>query len=206
MNRRGNIGKVAALDERLGMLISRNREKLIHAIVFFATNTQHCGKVKLFKLLYLLDFAHFRQTGRSVTGLDYRAWKMGPVPLELMQEWDQLEADMAQAIEIVPEKVIDYVRERVVPISKFDDSHFTSRELRLMTEIAERFREELTRPLIGFTHEDRGPWDKIWDGGRGNNERIPYVLSIADNDPNRDIVLAAAHEYSGIAAAAPRGH
>jgi uncharacterized phage-associated protein len=188
------------------MLISRNREKLINAIVYFATNTHHCGKVKLFKLLYLLDFAHFRHTGRSVTGLDYRAWKMGPVPLELMQEWDQLEADMAAAVQIVPEKVIDYIRERVVPISSFDDSQFTPRELRLMTELADKFKDELTKPLIGFTHEDRGPWDKIWDGGRGNNERIPYVLSIPDNDPNRDIVLDAAHEYSGVAAAAPRGH
>jgi len=28
------------------VLISRNREKLINAIVYFASNTQHCGKVK----------------------------------------------------------------------------------------------------------------------------------------------------------------
>jgi hypothetical protein len=71
------------------MLISRNREKLINIVVYFASNTRHCGKVKLFKLLYLLDFTHFRGTGRSVTGLDYRAWKMGPVPFGLMQEWDE---------------------------------------------------------------------------------------------------------------------
>jgi len=188
------------------MLISRSREKLINAIVYFASSTQHCGKVKLFKLLYLLDFAHFRETGRSVTDLEYRAWKMGPVPLELMQEWDQLEPDMAKAIEIVPEKVIDYIRERVVSRVAFDELLFTRREMRLMQEIAARFRDELTKPLIGFTHEDRGPWDKIWDSGRGNNERIPYALALADADPNRDAILASALEYEGIAAAAPRGH
>lgn len=55
------------------MFVSSTREKLINAIVFFAANTRHCGKVKLFKLLYLLDFAHFRETGRSVTGLGTRA-------------------------------------------------------------------------------------------------------------------------------------
>ena len=188
------------------MLISRSREKLINAIVYFASSTQHCGKVKLFKLLYLLDFAHFRETGRSVTDLEYRAWKMGPVPLELMQEWDQLEPDMAKAIEIVPEKVIDYIRERVVSRVAFDELLFTRREMRLMQEIAARFRDELTKPLIGFTHEDRGPWDKIWDSGRGNNERIPYALALADADPNRDAILTSALEYEGIAAAAPRGH
>jgi hypothetical protein len=52
------------------VLISRSRQKLIQTAVFFASNTQGCGKVKLFKLIYLLDFAHFRETGRSVTGLD----------------------------------------------------------------------------------------------------------------------------------------
>ena len=116
------------------MLISRDREKLINAVVYFASNTRHCGKVKLFKLLYLLDFAHFRETGRSVTGLDYLAWKMGPVPFALMQEWDELESDMAKAVSIVPEKVIDFIRERVVPNIAFDDSLFTRRELRLMKE------------------------------------------------------------------------
>lgn len=188
------------------MLITYNREKLIGAVVYFAANTEHCGKVKLFKLLYLLDFAHFRETGRSVTGLDYRAWKMGPVPLELMQEWDQPEADLASAVDIVPEKVIDYIRERVVPKVQFDDSPFTRRELRLMEELAARFRTELTKPLVGFTHEDRGPWDKIWDGGRGNSERIPYALAVSDTDPNRKAILGAADEYEGIAAAATRGH
>jgi uncharacterized phage-associated protein len=188
------------------MLISRAREKLINTVVYFASNTRHCGKVKLFKLLYLLDFSHFREAGRSVTGLDYRAWKMGPVPLELMQEWEELEADMATAISIVPERVIDFIRERVVPKVAFDDSLFTRRELRLMHELSTNFADELTKPLIGFTHEERGPWDKIWDGGRGNNERIPYSLAVSDSDPNRDVILESAREYEGIFAAAPYGH
>ena len=188
------------------MLISNNREKLTNAVVYFASSTRHCGKVKLFKLLYLLDFTHFRETGRSVTGLDYRAWKMGPVPLELMQEWDELEADMASAISIVPEKVIDLIRERVVPKVAFDDSLFTRHELRLMRELSSNFENELTKPLIGFTHEERGPWYKIWDGGRGNDERIPYTLAVPDSDPNRNAVLESAHEYECIIAAALHGH
>lgn len=188
------------------MLISRQREKLINAIVYFATNTRYCGKVKLFKLLYLLDFTHFRETGRSVTGLDYLAWKMGPVPSDLVQEWDQLELDMAAAIAVVPEPVIDYVRERVEPKVAFDDSHFTKRELRVMEELAAQFRDGLTKPLISFTHTEFGPWDKIWDSGRGNNERIPYTLAMPDDDPNREAVLAAAHEHEAILAADSRRH
>ena len=70
------------------MLLSHEREKLINAIIYFAKYTQYLGKIKLFKLLYLLDFEHFRMTGRSVTGLGYHAWKYGPVPIALDQEWD----------------------------------------------------------------------------------------------------------------------
>ena len=68
------------------MIITHHREKLINAIIYFATHTKYCGKTKLLKLLYFLDFSHFKRTGKSVTGLDYFAWGMGPVPKELFKE------------------------------------------------------------------------------------------------------------------------
>ncbi|MGA9827460.1 MAG: Panacea domain-containing protein [Rhodanobacteraceae bacterium] len=183
------------------MMVSHERDKLINAIVFFARNTNYCGKIKLIKLLYLLDFEHFRQTGRSVTGMDYRAWKMGPVPLEFYKEWDVPEADLASAIDIVPEKVVDFTRETVLPKVEFDDSHFTKRELRIMSELANKLRDSYSKPMVDMTHAERGPWEKIWEGGRGDGERIPYSLAIADDDPHRDAILASASEYAGLAAA-----
>jgi uncharacterized phage-associated protein len=188
------------------MLQNRNREKFIQAILYFAHNTAALGKVKLFKLLYLLDFAHFRETGLSVTGLDYNAWKFGPVPEPLMQEWEQLGPDLATAVTIEPELVFDYVRETVVPKVGFDDSLFTKRELRLMRELAGRFRDEMTQPMVNYTHAERGPWDKIWDSGRGSFERIPYSLAVPDDDPNRDAILDAALEYDAMAAAISQRH
>lgn len=188
------------------MLISRDREKLVNAIVFFARNTRYCGKTKLFKLLYLLDFHHFRATGRSVTGLEYRAWKHGPVPFELVQEWDAFEPDLAAAVEIVPEPVYDFDRFRVDAKVQFDDQHFTKRELRLMRDLADHHRDDMTPLLVGLTREERGPWDKIWDGGRGNDQRIPYALAVPDDDPNRDAILQAAEDYESIAKADSMRH
>ena len=60
------------------MLVSHSRDKLINAILYFAEHTRGLGNIKLFKPLYPLDFEHFRQTARPVTGMEYRAWKMGP--------------------------------------------------------------------------------------------------------------------------------
>ena len=181
------------------MLISRERQKLIQAVVYFAAHTHYCGKLKLIKLLYLLDFAHFRETGKSVTGLDYSAWMMGPVPVTFYEEWDDMQADMASAIEIVPERVIDFVRETVRTRVPFDDSHFTPRELRLMRELAERFRDDMSRPMINVTHAESGPWSAIWDNGRGRNERIPFNLAIPSDDPQRDAILESAKHYADLA-------
>jgi len=184
------------------MIVSPDREKRVNAIVYFASHTKYCGKIKLIKLLYLLDFTHYRATGRGVTGLEYHAWRLGPVPIDVYQEWDELGADLAEVVSIVPEKVIDYTRERVVAKREFDPQLFTSRELELMDNLARRFRDEYSKPLINFTHAELGPWHKIRDEGRGKNERIPYALAVPDDDPNKEAVLSSAREHEGVLAAA----
>jgi uncharacterized phage-associated protein len=176
------------------MFVTHQREKLIQAMVYFATNTQNCGKIKLFKLLYLLDFEHFKQTGHSVTGMEYRAWKMGPVPIELMQEWDELEPDMQEAIEIRPEPVYDYERENVTAKTEFDPSHFTKRELRLMQALTGRYGDVFSAKMIDVTHAENGAWEKVWNRGLGNDKPIAYELSL-DESPEKEAILEIAMEY-----------
>lgn len=180
------------------MLVRHEREKMINAIIYFANHTHHLGKIKLFKLLYLLDFEHFRQTGRSVTGLDYRAWKFGPVPIALEQEWEEPEADMAQAIRIEPERVIDYVRETIAAQTGFDDSHFSNRELRIMADLAERYRDELSHRMIDVTHAENGAWARVWNDGSGFDQSIDYALSLRDDDPHRAAILEFAREHQAL--------
>jgi len=180
------------------MLVTHEREKLINAILYFAHTTKYLGKIKLFKLLFLLDFEHFRQTGRSVTGLDYQAWKFGPVPLEVMQEWEAPEPDLAAAITIQPEKVIDYVRETVVPLVPFNDSHFTKRQLRIMCELAERHRDTRSPGMIDVTHAENGAWATVWKDGSGMSQEIPYELGLEPDSPLRDSVLEIAREQAAI--------
>ena len=185
-------------DNEETMLVSHEREKMINAIVYFANHTHHLSKIKLFKLLYLLDFEHFRQTGRSVTGLDYRAWKFGPVPVALEQEWEEPEADMVQAIRIEPEKVIATVRETVAAQGEFDDSHFSKRELRIMSALADQYCEELSHRMIDVTHAENGAWARVWNRGRGFDQPIDYALSLRDDDPHRATILEFAREHQAL--------
>ena len=173
-----------------------NRERLINVIVYFARNTQYCGKIKLFKLLYLLDFEHFRQTGKSVTGYDYQAWKFGPVPIDLMEEWEEFGDDLRSRVHIMEEKVIDYDRQAVVVNDEvmFDPDRFTPRQLRIMETIAERYRSTYSAKLIDVTHAQNGAWDKVWQQGAGAHKPIPYELAIAEDAPERATVLEIAEE------------
>ncbi|HJV25333.1 MAG TPA: Panacea domain-containing protein [Aromatoleum sp.] len=173
-----------------------NRNRLINAVVFFAANVRHCGKIKLFKLLYLLDFEHFRQTGKSVTGVEYQAWKFGPVPIELMEEWDEMSEDLCRVVHIEPEKVIDYMRE-TVKVNEgvtFDAEDFTPRQLRIMNGLADRFRAEFSPKMIDVTHEQNGAWDKVWRQGQGAHQVIPYKLAVGDDVAEREELLTVAHE------------
>lgn len=181
------------------MIITHHRDKLIQAIIFFARHTKHCGKTKLFKLLYLLDFEHFRMTGRSVTGLKYYAWEKGPVPVALEDEWDEFKPDLASAIRIKPELLFFYSRQTVVPQREFDDSHFSKRELDLMKEIAEKYRDHLAKDMVDVTHAENGAWDKVWAEGAGYNQLIDYKLSL-EGSPVKDQIERAAEEYDELVA------
>lgn len=176
------------------------RSRIRNAIIFFAKNTEACGKIKLFKLLYMLDFEHFRQTGKSVTGFEYQAWKFGPVPVSLMQEWEDLDGDLRAAVDIVPEKVIDFTRETVKARDgvDFDDADFTARQVSIMTQLAARFRTTRSPVMIDVTHEQNGAWDKVWAGGVGAQAPIPYALAIPDDALDRDAILESADEARGI--------
>lgn len=183
------------------MVQDRQRDKLINAILFFAHRTRYLGKTKLFKLLYLTDFEHFRQTGRTVTGLQYHAWENGPVPTLLWSQWDQRPLDLDQAITIEPVQVFDYSRQEVKPRVNFDASEFTKRELRIMETFAGQYRDVKSPDLIDVTHTENGAWAKVWQHGEGNNNVIPTELALAEDDRDRERVLGNAEEHRAVARA-----
>ena len=103
---------------------------------------------------------------------------------------------------IQPERVIDYVRETVVPQAEFDDRHFSKRELRLMEELADRYRDVFSPKMIDVTHAENGAWDRVWNNGQGFDQSIAYDLALAEDAPHREAILEAADEYRAMIGAA----
>jgi uncharacterized phage-associated protein len=176
--------------------IERNR--LLNAMIYFAQNTKNCGKVKLFKLLYLLDFEHFRQTGRSLTGINYEAWELGPVPRELYEHWGSIRDYSEGSLVTIDVPISNYVRSEltVTDGTIFDDSDFTPRQLKIMKALVDKFGDTLSGEMVDVTHAQNGAWNKVWCAGKGKNHTIPYELGLADDDPLRDYVLESAEEAS----------
>lgn len=176
------------------MLITHERDKLLNAILYFASNTRNCGKTKLFKLLYLLDFEHFRMTGRSVTDLQYYAWKMGPVPVALEEDLDNPPADLCDAVRLASEPVIDHCRFTVIPQRDFDPRNFSKRELRLLTELAAKYQHHTAQQMVDVTHAENGAWERVWADGAGRNALIPYEIAVSGEDSAMILALAREHE------------
>jgi uncharacterized phage-associated protein len=182
------------------MLITHDRERLINAIIYFAKNTKHCGITKLMKLLFLLDFDHFKLTGRSVTGQDYFAYPMGPVPGEIHDELSsELAEDLAKAVTIVPEQMYDHKRLTVTAVREFDPSLFSNRELRLLESISSTYREHLSKQMVDVTHAENGVWDQVYAKGAGERSRIPYELSLPEAFMP-DLIIERAREFSALKA------
>ena len=165
------------------MLRNHDRAKLINAIVYFAKNTNFCGKTKLFKLLYLLDFGHFRDIGRSVTGLEYYAWENGPVPKVLYNEMRATKRDLREKISVDSIKT-QHENPLMLTSAKinFDPSHFTKRELRLLRDLSQQFKNHKANEISEMTHFENQPWHTVFYKEDGQNKKIPYEYVLRENE------------------------
>lgn len=124
-------------------------EKVAHFVLYFAGKVQPL-KTKLNKLLFYADFLHYRNTGFSISGCNYRAIKLGPVPSHFSELFGLLEDQ--QYLNIDHEVTDKGVGERFIPAKSFDASLFTEQELTDMEDIAERFKETRTTEIVELSH------------------------------------------------------
>lgn len=166
-------------------MVDIDRLKLLESIVFFLENTQRCGAVKLFKLLYFLDMLHFRETGRSVTGLYYKALPYGPVPTSLYDEFINPQADFSAAVSITTPPSKEALESeptftKIAPRTKWRDRYLSAREKRIASELAEIFKEASASDMTMVSHATNGPWDKARNRNLGRwTEIIDYFDALS---------------------------
>lgn len=172
------------------MFLSFSRVKLINAIAYFVQNTKYCNTIKLFKLLNFLDFEHFRQTGKNVTGLSYEAWSQGPVSRELWDEIHKPSDDFLKAItvSVARDELSDVPTRRDFLIKKrFEQKYFTKRELEIMGRLVFFFDELTATQMSEYSHSRGMPWHKVYKEMGKPGAPIPYDLTLESDKIIKDM-------------------
>lgn len=158
------------------------RNKLLNAVLFFSKKTTHLNTTKLSKLLYFLDFMHFKQTGYPSIGLRYYAFRRGPVPKDFWLEIKEgnVPEDFRGKFTLIPKKdELDpsFKELEFRAIENPDLSIFTPREVKILNDLAFIFKDAKASLISEASHLPKEPWD-ITMKQCGENCFIDYVLSI----------------------------
>lgn len=129
-------------------------KKLIEMIVFFSEKTKPY-KTKLNKLLFYADFLHFKNTCFSISGAEYVAIQLGPVPnnFNSIFEFAAIHDDVTISYQ---EFSNGSIGEYFTPNQnrKFNKALFEETELEVLESIAAKFRDIRTNELVDYSHEE----------------------------------------------------
>lgn len=146
--------------------------KFSEMVVFF-THKLEPWKTKLNKLLFYADFGLYKQSGFSMSGVQYRAIPMGPVPNNFNSIFEYLVnrgvldiyytnfPDGGTGEQIKPD-----------PNKTFDKELFNDTEIEILESVAERFKKTSTNEIIEISHNE-----KAWIENNAERKLIDYNFS-----------------------------
>jgi uncharacterized phage-associated protein len=125
-------------------------------------------KLKLNKLLFYVDFYHYKNYGTSISGLSYRAIQYGPVPANYDNIYTYLENEKIIRSEWV-RLPNGSAREVFKSENDFEVSSFSLQELETINVIIERFKDISTWDIVDLSHEE-----KAWKELESSRQLIGY--------------------------------
>ena len=158
--------------------------KLKAIMVYFANETdpRHCGKTKLMKLFYYLDFYHVKKYATPITGDQYFHLERGPIPTVILNMVDSLLSD-PEGAELADTIAIETKHgssmQRVVALREFtneDAKLFSKSEMDVMKEVVRKFKDTDTNSIVNLSHKE-APWKDT-----DYRDPIPYSLAGRDAD------------------------
>lgn len=175
------------------MAIEFDERKMRELILYVADQCESdpdFGAVKMNKILFYADFLAYGNTGKPITGAEYRKLPLGPVP-----DLRSLLQSMAQDGEIVIKhrNKFGYVQNRVVPLRDPDLSFFSGVEIALVNSVITALMGLNASAVSSLSHLEHG-----WKFAE-SYESIPYPTVFLSNEPVTDAdrervaVLVAKH-------------
>ena len=138
-------------------------EKFSEMVVFFIEKLQP-WKTNLNKLLFYADFVMHQHTGFSMSGVQYRAIPMGPVPNNFNSIFEYFVN--RNEIDIYYTNFTDGgTGEQFKPKQNkmFNSELFNETELEILNDVADRFKNTSTNDIIEISHKEKAWIDNIAD-------------------------------------------
>ncbi|MCF8226910.1 MAG: DUF4065 domain-containing protein [Bacteroidales bacterium] len=147
-------------------------KKFSEMVVFF-TEKLEPWKTKLNKLLFYADFMMHKQSGFSMSGVQYRAIPMGPVPNNFNSIFEYLVNK--EALDINYTNFTDGgtgEQFKPNPNKTFNKELFNKNELEILALVVERFINTSTNEIIEISHKE-----KAWIDNHTERKLIDYNYS-----------------------------
>ncbi len=157
----------AIIPDRFNGFTLPNFKKFANMVLYFLKVAQF--KTKLNKLLFYADFANYKSTGFSISGCNYAAIDMGPVPDNFKMIYGLLEQENIFSTEM--KMVYDREAEKFIPQQPFDASLFSEKEIEIMNIVRLKFGRCNANELIKISHEELA-----WLDNSSNNGIIDYSI------------------------------
>lgn len=128
-----------------------NKNKVLNIILFFADDI--ILKTKLLKEMFYADFLYYKNTGSSITGLEYAKITHGPVP----DNFDEIISIYVEQglIDYKIEYENDYENHKISSIQKFDKNIFSSNELKVLEQVKKYFKPFSSKQIADFSHLEK---------------------------------------------------
>lgn len=148
---------------------ARDPQRVMSMVRWLVSKHDGITPTKLNKLMFYCDFHHYRKTGRSISGLPYRAIQYGPVPEHYDTIYDNV-VGLEKRIEIHHERECS---EFHVVAPEFADI-LSDNEILTMNEVMERYDNLTTSEIIEQSHQEVG-----WIKHQEDRSFIPYDEAFA---------------------------
>lgn len=144
-------------------------DHLKNILLYLIGNCKDVFYTKMNKLLFYADFAAYRKSGMSITGLTYRAMEYGPVPVH----WDRIYSQFDEIIQ-VPRIIGEKEGTELQSIFMPDKNQLTSFEIEILDEICSRFGTMPSSEISRISHDE-----DAWIECRMTQESIPFEFAFA---------------------------
>lgn len=168
--------------DREKLKFNKNKfEEVILYLISLYPEKEIEGKKKLAKLLYFADFNYFEAYDLPITGANYRALPMGPVPDQLEETLKEMRAEkiIQSSKEIGLPNKIEVFRLKQENISF---KHLNKKEKNVLDKIFKDYGGLSGKKLEDLSHAE-APYNSVVEG-----EHMPYELAYYRGNNENELI------------------